>query len=92
VFLTRVFQSGAFTQKNKFVLVGRIKSKSCKCRVCRLKLGFAFRHTGLASYFANLGISYDYQSVKRVRHFLHECPPFPLGDASTIFQLIAKLS
>ena len=29
VFLTRVFQSGAFTHKNKFVLVGRIKQKIC---------------------------------------------------------------
>ena len=64
-FLKRVFQSGAFTQKNKFVLVGRIKPKPYKCRVCRLKLGFAFRHTGRASNLANLGISYDYQSVKK---------------------------
>ena len=66
-FLTRVFQSGAFTQKNKFVLVGQIKPKSCKCRVCCLKLGFAFRRTGRASNLANLGISYDYQSVKKGR-------------------------
>jgi len=32
-----------------------------------LKLGFAFRRTGRASNLANLGISYDYQSVKKGR-------------------------
>jgi molecular chaperone DnaK (HSP70) len=30
-----------------------------------LKLGFAFRHTARASNLANLGIFYDYQSVKK---------------------------
>jgi hypothetical protein len=40
-----------------------------------LILGFAFRHTGRASNLTNLGISYDYQSVKKSQAFSARTSP-----------------